>query len=413
MAKIKILMPDVGEGVTEAEITEWHVKPGDLVREDDVLAAVMTDKATVEIPSPVDGVVTSTTGDIGDVIAVGETIVSLEVSNAQGAPEPAGTEPADIDRIGQSVSKATTPRSEKPTETTQDTAGRLLAAPAVRHRAAIAGVDLSEVTGSGPGGRITAVDLETWINNRTSSTKPEVHMAADDEFEEIRVLGLRRKIAEHMQVATRNIAHMTYVEEVDVTDLEILREELNSKRTANNETRLTILPFLMMAMSRALTENPGLNAHYVGDTGLIRRFRSIHLGMATQTANGLLVPVIRNVGAFDLSGLAAEITRLSDAAKSGTIKREELVGSTITLSSLGKMGGLMSTPIVNAPEVAIVGVNKISMRQVWQDGGFIPRKIMNLSSSFDHRVVDGWDAAVFIQAMKTLIENPASILVDR
>jgi len=413
MAKIKILMPDVGEGVTEAEITEWHVKPGDLVREDDVLAAVMTDKATVEIPSPVDGVIISTTGDIGDVIAVGETIVSLEVSNAQGAPEPAGTEPADIDRIGQSVSKATTPRSEKPTETTQDTAGRLLAAPAVRHRAAIAGVDLSEVTGSGPGGRITAVDLETWINNRTSSTKPEVHMAADDEFEEIRVLGLRRKIAEHMQVATRNIAHMTYVEEVDVTDLEILREELNSKRTANNETRLTILPFLMMAMSRALTENPGLNAHYVGDTGLIRRFRSIHLGMATQTANGLLVPVIRNVGAFDLSGLAAEITRLSDAAKSGTIKREELVGSTITLSSLGKMGGLMSTPIVNAPEVAIVGVNKISMRQVWQDGGFIPRKIMNLSSSFDHRVVDGWDAAVFIQAMKTLIENPASILVDR
>ncbi len=413
MAKIKILMPDVGEGVTEAEITEWHVKPGDLVREDDVLAAVMTDKATVEIPSPVDGVITSTTGDIGDVIAVGETIVSLEVSNAQGAPDPAGTEPADIDRIGQSVSKATTPRSEKPTETTQDTAGRLLAAPAVRHRAAIAGVDLSEVTGSGPGGRITAMDLETWINNPTSSTKPEMHKLPSDEFEEIRILGLRRKIAEHMQVATRNIAHITYVEEVDVTDLEILREELNSKRIANNETRFTILPFLMIAMSRALTDNPGLNAHYAGDTGLIRRFRSIHLGMATQTANGLLVPVIRNAGAFDLSGLAAEIIRLSDAAKSGTIKREELVGSTITLSSLGKMGGLMSTPIVNAPEVAIVGVNKISMRQVWRDGGFIPRKIMNLSSSFDHRVVDGWDAAVFIQAMKALIENPASILVDR
>jgi 2-oxoisovalerate dehydrogenase E2 component (dihydrolipoyl transacylase) len=401
MVEFEIRMPDVGEGVTEAEIEEWNVKVGDLVKEDDVLAAVMTDKATVEIPSPVDGKVISTTGQIGDVIAVGVTIVVLEIFEA---PDAQGR--ADADGRAQSEPGPNRPQNEKQGTPVDKPSARLLAAPAVRRRAAEAGVDLSEVTGSGPGGRITTADLQIWID-RTASPKPETGEPISDEFEVIKVLGLRRKIAEHMQMATQSIAHMTYVEEVDVTDLENLRKKLNAERIGNDKPKLTVLPFLMMAMIQALKENPKLNARYDEGTGVIRQYRGVHLGMATQTSNGLLVPVIRSAEALDLSGLAAEIIRLTEAAKSGAITREDLTDSTITLSSLGKMGGLMSTPIINAPEVAIVGVNKISVRQVWRDGGFVARKIMNLSSSFDHRIVDGWDAAVFIQKVKALIEKPA------
>ena len=401
MVQIKIRMPDVGEGVTEAEIEEWNVKSGDLVKEDDALAAVMTDKATVEIPSPVDGKVISTSGQIGDVIAVGETIVVLEVFEDQAAP---GL--ADTDRRTHSAPGSNGSRKEKPGTPVRNPSARPLAAPAVRRRAKEAGVNLSDVSGSGPGGRITVADLQTWIDDRLASTLPESDMSSGDDFEEFKILGLRRKIAEHMQLATQSIAHMTYVEEVDVTELENLREKLNVVRIGNDETRLTILPFIMIAMIHALKESPRLNSHYDAAAGLVRQYSSVHLGMATQTSNGLLVPVIRNAGAFDLSDLAAEITRLADAAKSGTISRQELSGSTITLSTLGKMGGLMSTPIINAPEVAIVGVNKIAVRQVWQKGSFVARKMMNLSSSFDHRIVDGWDAAVFIQKVKVLIEDP-------
>lgn len=405
MAKLEILMPDIGEGVTEAEIAEWIVKPGDLVREDDVLAAVMTDKATVEIPSPVDGLIISTCGNVGDVIAVGETIVTLEVLKDPDTSRQTGT-----DGSGKPDPELTGPRAKDQIAQPDNAAGRPLAAPAVRRRAAEAGVDLAEVTGSGPSGRITAADLEARINCRTQPEKTLQHEPLSDDIEEIKVVGLRRKISEHMQSSSQNIAHMTYVEEVDVTDLEILRENLNSERISNAVPRLTILPFLMIAMIRALKENPKLNAHYDDDAGLIRRFRSVHLGMATQTASGLLVPVIRNAQAFNLGDLAAEISRLAEAAKSKSIDRKELTGSTITLSSLGKMGGLMSTPIINTPEVAIVGVNKISVRQVWRDGQFVARKIMNISSSFDHRIVDGWDAATFIQKVKELIETPVSIV---
>ena len=401
MVQIKIRMPDVGEGVTEAEIEEWNVKTGDLVKEDDALAAVMTDKATVEIPSPVDGKVISTSGQIGDVIAVGETIVVLEVFEDQAAP---GL--ADTDRRTHSAPGSNGSRKEKPGTPVRNPSARPLAAPAVRRRAKEAGVNLSDVSGSGPGGRITVADLQTWIDDRLASTLPESDMSSGDDFEEIKILGLRRKIAEHMQLATQSIAHMTYVEEVDVTELENLREKLNAVRIGNDETRLTILPFIMIAIIHALKESPRLNSHYDAAAGLVRQYSSVHLGMATQTSNGLLVPVIRNAGAFDLSDLAAEIIRLAEAAKSGTISRQELSGSTITLSTLGKMGGLMSTPIINAPEVAIVGVNKIAVRQVWKKGSFVARKMMNLSSSFDHRIVDGWDAAVFIQKVKVLIEDP-------
>ncbi|MBV1925976.1 MAG: 2-oxo acid dehydrogenase subunit E2 [Rhodobacteraceae bacterium] len=407
MVQIKIRMPDVGEGVTEAEIEEWNVKSGDLVKEDDALAAVMTDKATVEIPSPVDGKVISTSGQIGDVIAVGETIVVLEVFEDQAAP---GL--ADTDRRTHSAPGSNGSRKEKPGTPVRNPSARPLAAPAVRRRAKEAGVNLSDVSGSGPGGRITVADLQTWIDDRLASTLPESDMSSGDDFEEFKILGLRRKIAEHMQLATQSIAHMTYVEEVDVTELENLREKLNVVRIGNDETRLTILPFIMIAMIHALKESPRLNSHYDAAAGLVRQYSSVHLGMATQTSNGLLVPVIRNAGAFDLSDLAAEIIRLADAAKSGTISRQELSGSTITLSTLGKMGGLMSTPIINAPEVAIVGVNKIAVRQVWKKGSFVARKMMNLSSSFDHRIVDGWDAAVFIQKVKVLIEDPAWISTD-
>jgi 2-oxoisovalerate dehydrogenase E2 component (dihydrolipoyl transacylase) len=405
MAKFEILMPDVGEGVTEAEIAEWNVKPGDLVREDDVLAAVMTDKATVEIPSPVDGVIISIIGEIGEVIAVGETIVTLKVAAETDAPGQIGEEVSE-----RPVSELHRSDSARRAVTSDRGTGRPRAAPTVRRRAAEAGVNLTEVTGSGPDGRITLADLEIWLDNRTPGGEPQSTALPDAEVENIKVIGLRRKIAEHIQAASRSIAHMTYMEEVDVTDLEKLRAEMNSERNAEDTPRLTILPFIMAAMIIALKENPRLNAHYDENAGLIRQYRQVHLGLAAQTTNGLMVPVIRNAGAFNLSELAAEITRLAEAAETGTIQRQDLTGSTITLSNLGKMGGLMSTPIVNAPEVAIVGMNKISIKQVWRDGEFVARRIMNLSSSFDHRIVDGWDAALFIQKVKTLVEEPASIL---
>ncbi len=399
-------MPDIGEGITEAEIIKWSVKVDDLVREDDVVAEVMTNKATVEIPSPVDGVVAAIIGEIGEIIAVGTVIVTLEVSEevqTRGqADKPVASE-ADYETSAPVEKKASgqaAPAISKP-----------LAPPAVRRRAAEAGIDLADIAGSGPDGRILFADLDAWLDVQQPATEGDPvnqHIAGG---KEIKVIGLRRKIAEHMEEATRRIAHMTYVEEVDVTELESLRENLNSG-PATSKIRLTILPFLMIAMIRALRKNPKLNAHYDDEAGLIKQFDSVHIGMATQTTDGLMVPVIANAEALNIWKLADEIARLADAAKSGKIKREELTGSTITLSSLGAMGGLVSTPIINAPEVAIIGVNKIVMRQVWHNDQFNARKIMNLSSSFDHRVVDGWDAATFIQDMKALVENPAALLED-
>ena len=416
MAEHVIKLPDVGEGVAEAELVEWHVKVGDLVREDAVLAAVMTDKATVEIPSPADGEVLWLGADIGDVVAVGSPIVRLKVTGGvedgvepiparETPPHRAGAERGPGEGAGLSRSApsggggAPRPEGEKPT-----------ASPAVRLRAKEAGIDLRQVQGSGPAGRIRHDDLDAFL---AGGSRPQAStgLARSTAVEEIKVVGLRRKIAEKMALSASRIPHIAYVEELDVTAVEELRATLNKEKRADRP-KLTFLPFLMRAMVKAIAEQPGVNAHFDDEAGIIRRFGAVHLGVAAQTPGGLMVPVVRHAEARDLWDCAAELARLAEAAKAGTATRDELSGSTITITSLGALGGVATTPIINHPEVAIIGVNKMMVRPVWDGTAFRPRTMMNLSSSFDHRVVDGWDAAVFIQRIKTLIETPALIFVD-
>lgn len=423
-----IKMPDVGEGVAEAELVEWNVKIGDLVREDMVLAAVMTDKATVEIPSPVDGEVLWLGANIGDVVAVGSPILRLKVEGgtADPAPDEAEEKPPQKEAPVAAVEpapKAATPKPAKVVpETNQVNAARNMpvappraegekpiASPAVRQRAREAGIDLRQVTGSGPAGRISHDDIEAFLSRGPQAAK-STGLAADTSVAEIKVVGLRRKIAEKMSLANSHIPHITYVEEIDVTGLEDLRAALNRQKRSE-QPKLTLLPFLMRAMVKAIAEQPALNAHFDDEAGVIQQFGGVHIGIAAQTPTGLMVPVVRHTEARDLWDCAAEVNRLADAAKAGTATREELSGSTITITSLGAMGGVVTTPIINRPEVAIVGVNKIMVRPVWDGNAFIPRKMMNLSSSFDHRIIDGWDAAVFVQRIKTLLETPAMIFV--
>lgn len=427
-----IKLPDVGEGVAEAELVEWHVKVGDLVREDTVLAAVMTDKATVEIPSPVDGEILWLGAEIGDTVAIGSPIVRLKVAGegnvkaaAEAAPKTeAAAKPAEVKaEPAPSAPKA----APKPTEAPKAAAApkatrasvsgapraegeRPLASPAVRLRAKEAGIDLRQVPGSGPAGRISHEDIDAFVA-RGPQLARATGLAQKDGVEDIKVVGLRRKIAEKMSLAKSRIPHITYVEEIDVTSLEELRATLN-KEKRGDRAKLTLLPFLMRAMVKAIGEQPNLNALFDDDAGIIHQHEGIHIGIAAQTPNGLVVPVVKHAEARDLWDCAAEVNRLADAAKAGTASREELSGSTITITSLGAMGGVATTPVINYPEVAIVGVNKIMVRPVWDGTQFIPRKMMNLSSSFDHRVIDGWDAAVFVQRIKALLETPALIFVD-
>lgn len=440
----KIQMPDVGEGITEAEIVEWNVKTGDVVREDDVLAAVMTDKATVEIPSPVDGTVHSITGDVGEMVAVGTVIISLEVegegneasiSAEAAAPTPA---PKDEPAVAPETRPETAPEPEAAAEPAPAPAPKKtatvvkpaitngkgaapavrraegeapIASPAVRKRAMDAGVKLAYVAGSGPAGRITHEDLDVYLAGDSAPVGRSAGNAPNMSVEEIRVIGLRRKIAERMQDAKSRIPHITYVDEVDVTEVETLREHLNTNRQSD-QPKLTILPFIMKAMVIAIRDYPKLSAHYDDGNDMLYQYGAAHIGMAAQTPGGLMVPVLRHAEIHDIWGLAGESKRLAEAARDGSITREDLTGSTITLTSLGRMGGIVSTPVINSPEVAIVGVNKIVVRPVYQDGGFVPRKMMNLSSSFDHRIVDGWDAAEFIQRIRGLLENPATLFID-
>ncbi|SDE39498.1 dihydrolipoamide acetyltransferase family protein [Kordiimonas lacus] len=433
----KIQMPDVGEGITEAEIVEWNVKVGDVVKEDDVIAAVMTDKATVEIPSPVDGTVTEILGEIGSMTPVGSVIIALEVegegNNIPDAPvaepEPAPEaeapkEPSDeapkaaaaassgasAPKLAASAPKAKAPAKAGPSGAPRAEGEKPLASPAVRKRAMDAGVKLQYVHGTGPAGRITHEDLEDYISG-ASAPAGGSSRRADTSVEEIKVIGLRRKIGERMQDAKSRIPHITYVEEVDVTELESLREHMNATRKAD-QPKLTILPFIMLAMVKSLKVYPKCSAHYYDADGVVHQFGAAHIGMAAQTPGGLMVPVLKHAEAMDIWGIANETRRLAEAARDGSITREELTGSTITLSSLGRMGGIVSTPVINSPEVAIVGVNKVAVRPVWKDGGFAPRKIMNLSSSFDHRIIDGWDAAEFIQKIRELMENPATLFME-
>ncbi|MEX3009052.1 dihydrolipoamide acetyltransferase family protein [Hoeflea sp. TYP-13] len=424
-----IKMPDVGEGITEAEIVEWNVAVGDQVREDDVLAAVMTDKATVEIPSPVEGKIVSIDGEIGAMTAVGAAIVTIEVEGAGDTPKkkPAKAAPVKKETMPEpekAVEKepvaeappVTPVAAPKPVRSIPATNGpprpegeKSLASPSVRKRAMDAGIELVYVRGSGPAGRILHEDLDTYIAGKaepvTSSFQP------NNTITETKVIGLRRKIAERLQDAKSRIPHITYVDEVDMTELEELRAHLN-KTKREDQPKLTILPFIMRAMVKALRAHPKLSAHFEDEAGIVRQFGAAHIGMAVQTANGLMVAVVRNAEARDIWDIAAEAQRLANAARDGTITREELTGSTITLTSLGTIGGIVSTPVINSPEVAIVGVNKIAMRPVYQDGTFVPRKIMNLSSSFDHRIIDGWDAAEFIQHIRGSLETPATLFME-
>ena len=395
MATYVFKLPDVGEGIAEAEIIQWHVKVGDSVKEDQPLVDVMTDKATVEIAAPVAGRIVSRRGEPGNKAAVGAELVTFdtgaakpEKSAAQQAPAQAAAEP---------------PKPSAP----QPAAGRkVLAAPAVRARAGALGIVLDTVEGTGPEGRIGHGDLDRLLQMRQSTAPPVV--AVQKGGEEIAVFGLRRKIAERMQDAKRRIPHFTYVEEVDVTALEELRRHLNESSGAAGP-RLTVLPFLIRALVKSIAVHPGVNAHFDDAAGVIHRHAAVHAGIATQTPRGLLVPVVHNAERLGLWQLATEIARLSEAARTGKSRREELSGSTITVTSLGALGGIMATPIINAPEVAIVGVNRIAERPMAVDGRVVIRKMMNLSSSFDHRIVDGHDAAAFVQSVKQALEAPAGL----
>lgn len=428
MGEFVIKMPDVGEGVAEAELVEWHVKPGDPVREDMVLAAVMTDKATVEIPSPVDGTVLWLGAEVGDTVAVKAPLLRIEIVGegepavSEPAPAPA-SEPPTAQPVAEKPAapkpvtpapadkKAAEPPRQPERAVPREVGEKPLASPAVRLKAQDAGVDLRQVAGTGSAGRISHDDLDQFLARGSQPAAAPAGLARKTATEEIKVTGLRRRIAERMVLAATRIPHITYVEEVDVTDLEELRATMNAGRKAD-QPKLTLLPFLMRALVKTLGEQPGINATFDDEAGVITRYAAVHVGIATQTPGGLTVPVVRHAEARTIWDSAAELSRLADAARNGTAAREELSGSTITITSLGAIGGIVTTPIINHPEVAIVGVNKIMVRPIWDGTQFIPRKIMNLSSSFDHRVVDGWDAAVFVQRIKALLETPALIFIE-
>ncbi|MBY3197331.1 dihydrolipoamide acetyltransferase family protein [Rhizobium laguerreae] len=412
MREFIIKMPDVGEGVAEAEIVEWHVKTGDPVREDMVIAAVMTDKATVEIPSPVNGTVTWLAGGIGDRIAVKAPLVRIETAGDVGEAQSVGISQKPIVEAIRTEVARSAPAVPAPAAAPVPAPGeKPLAAPSVRLFARESGVDLRQVQATGPAGRILREDIEQFLGHGTAPATAKNGFARKTATDEIKLTGLRRRIAEKMVLSASRIPHITYVEEVDMTALEELRATMNGDRREGHP-KLTVLPFLMRALVKAISEQPDVNATFDDDAGIITRYSAVHIGIATQTPAGLTVPVVRHAEARGIWDCAAEMNRLAEAARSGTATRDELSGSTITISSLGALGGIVSTPIINHPEVAIIGVNKIATRPVWDGAQFVPRKMMNLSSSFDHRIIDGWDAANFVQRIRTLIETPALIFIE-
>jgi 2-oxoisovalerate dehydrogenase E2 component (dihydrolipoyl transacylase) len=396
MAEFTLKMADIGEGVAEVELVSWLVEIGDPVREDQTVAEVMTDKATVEIPSPKDGLVTWLAGEAGDKIAVGSPLLKLEVAGAAEAPPPArDSKPARQAAPQQNPTPA--PAADRPAPRARVASTLPLAAPALRARAREVGIDLVRVTGTGPEGRITERDLEAFVRGANDA-------AASGEFEAIKIIGLRRKIAERLSESWSRIPHITYVEEVDVTVLEETRAQINAQ--SGDKPKLTLLPFIAKAISAAIAEFPRINAHFDDKAGVLKQFKSVHIGIAAQTPDGLVVPVLRDAQSLDLWDSAAAIARLAESARTGKATREELSGSTITITSLGKLGGIVTTPLINAPEVAIIGINKVRTAPLWDGNTFVPRQVMNISASFDHRVIDGWDAAVFVQKIKSELENP-------
>ena len=446
MATRAIKVPDIGEGIAEVELVAWHVKPGDRVAEDQVIAEVMTDKAAVEIPSPMAGEVVALGGAVGQMLAVGGELVRLEVAGATVAPPVApmiDTAPAATSPPAPTPPPvaAKTPPPAAPTPVAPPVArtakapstDRAIASPSVRRRAWGLGVDLNEVVPTGPAGRVTQADIESHATAHPARAVAPAQTAAapvprppappaspataapttgterHDE-EAIPVIGLRRRIAIKMQESKRRIPHYSYVEEVDVTEVEALRAQLNAK-WAEQRPRLTLLPLLVRAIVLAVHEHPVVNARFDDEAGVVTRFGAVHLGVATQTPSGLLVPVLTHAEGRDLWSTAAEVARLADVARAGRATRAELTGSTITLTSLGALGGIATTPVINHPEVAIVGVNRIVERPMLRGGLVVARQMMNLSSSFDHRVVDGIDAARFIQAVRGYLETPATMFI--
>ena len=417
-----IKMPDIGEGIAQVELVEWFVKVGDVIAEDQVVADVMTDKATVEIPSPVSGKVLALGGQPGEVMAVGSELIRIEVEGSGNHVDTPQTKPAEPAPAPVKAEAKPEARLEaQPQATTRHTAAPIvpreahdkpLASPAVRKRALDAGIELRYVHGSGPAGRILHEDLDAFISKpQTSAGQAPGGYGKRTDSEQVPVIGLRRKIAQRMQDAKRRVAHFSYVEEIDVTNLEALRQQLNAKH-GDSRGKLTLLPFLVRAMVVALRDFPQINATYDDEAQVITRHGAVHVGIATQGDNGLMVPVLRHAEAGSLWSNASEIARVAHAARNNKATREELSGSTITLTSLGALGGIVSTPVVNTPEVAIVGVNRMVERPMVIDGQIVVRKMMNLSSSFDHRVVDGMDAALFIQAVRGLLEQPACLFVE-
>lgn len=421
-------LPDVGEGTAEAELVGWHVKVGDTVEEDQILAEVMTDKATVELTSPVSGVVVALHGEAGQQIAVGGPLVSFNVAgkgNVAEAPAAAPAPAAKAEKAAPAPVAATAakpaaaPKADAkpvPALTGRQPGERPLASPAVRNRARDLGIDLVFVPGSGPAGRIEHADLDAFVA-RGGAFAPATASggslyAKAEGTNEVRIIGLRRKIAEKMAESVRRIPHITYVEDIDMTAVEELRAHLNAQNKGTGKPKLNVLPFIARAIVVALKDQPNINATYDDEAGVLTQHNAVHLGIAAQTPNGLMVPVVRHAEARDAYDTAEEIARVSGAAKDGSAKREELSGSTITITSLGTLGGVVHTPIINHPEVAIVGPNKIEERVVVRNGQMVVRKMMNLSSSFDHRIVDGHDAAVFVQRIKTLLENPATLWMN-
>jgi len=403
MSEYTFKLPDLGEGMVESEIAEWFIKVGEHVNEEDVVGTMMTDKAAVELSSPVSGKVTRLGGEPGDMVAVGAALVVIEV-DAVGA---------DVDATVGGSSGPTPP----PPTPTPSTNKRVVTSPAIRRRAKEAGVNLSILQGTGQGGRILRQDYEDHVENLGSTPvygvgpegPPTTAMPATS-TKEIKVIGLRRIIAERMAASKREIPHFAYVEEIDITEVEALRKHLNSKKE-NPAERLTILPFLGMALIKALREFPQCNATYDKDRNVIIQHGAVHLGVATQTPDGLKVPVVRHAEARTLDELAAEIRRMSGAARDNSAKKDDLSGSTITITSLGKLGGIASTPVINMPEVGIIGVNRAVERPMVFNGQIAVRLMMNLSSSFDHRFVDGYDAAAMIQRVKEMLEHPATIFL--
>ncbi len=396
MSEYIFKLPDMGEGMVESEIGEWFIKVGEQVTEEDIVGSMMTDKAAVELSSPVSGKVVKLAGEPGDMVAVGAALVIFETDDVGGPSGPIAAEAAPTKILAPTKTPAPTNQA------------RVMTSPAIRRRAKEAGVDLTTVVGTGAGGRVSRQDFDAHLAGHPPSATVTKFAPAVDK--EIKVIGLRRIIAERMTTATQEIPHFTYVEEIDITEVEALRKHLNDKN-ADKSQRLTPLPFLGLALVRALREFPQCNATYNKERNVIVQHGAVHLGVATQTPDGLKVPVVRNADRMTVNELASEVRRVSDAARNNSITKSELSGSTITITSLGKLGGIVSTPVINMPEVGIIGVNRAIEKPVVMNGQITVRTMMNLSSSFDHRFVDGYDAAAMIQRIRELLEHPATIFI--